>query len=72
MKQTLLWKVLKGMCSGSSAGSEWRQALFLLKPPVQLTMGVVAKCVARLQAKGPFSCGRVKTDVWTIYMHGIN
>ena len=45
--------LLRYQCSGSSAGSEWRQALFLLKPPVQLTMGVVANVWLGYKQKGP-------------------
>ena len=44
---------LKGICSGSSAGSEWRQALFLLKPPVQLTMGSWPMSGSATSKKGP-------------------
>ena len=46
--------LLRYQCSGSSAGSEWRQALFPLKPPVQLTdYGVVANVWLGYKQKGP-------------------
>ena len=45
--------LLRYQCSGSSAGSEWRQALFLLKPPVQLTMGSWPMSGSATSKKGP-------------------